>query len=144
MPRIFIFLVFVGVVVIIIPTTLRLLLMLAFRVRRALYDKFSSPYQQQTWQQQSWEESTARQYEEDQAPPESPPDPFAGVREYYRILGVRPGASPASIKKAYRKKVLKYHPDRLVARRLSPEQRRQADELFKEVQRAYEEICKVT
>lgn len=49
---------------------------------------------------------------------------------YYRILGLRPGASLAEIKKAYRRLALRYHPDR------SP----QSTEKFLEVSEAYEAL----
>lgn len=34
------------------------------------------------------------------------------VRDPYQVLGLRPGASEAEIKRAYRELVKKYHPDR--------------------------------
>lgn len=51
-------------------------------------------------------------------------------KSYYEILGVKKGASDTEIKKAYRQKSLKYHPDR----NSSPD----ASEKFKEIATAYE------
>ncbi len=51
-------------------------------------------------------------------------------RDYYQILGVSRNASPADIKKAYRKLALEYHPDR--------NKEKDAEVKFKEATRAYE------
>jgi curved DNA-binding protein CbpA len=50
--------------------------------------------------------------------------------DYYRILGIRQGASDDEIRRAYRKKALEYHPDR----NHSPE----AEGMFIRVTEAYE------
>ena len=53
-------------------------------------------------------------------------------RDYYEILGVSKGADIKTIKSAYRKLALKYHPDRV------PEDRKKAaEEKFKEISEAY-------
>lgn len=56
-----------------------------------------------------------------------------GVRDtkYYDLLGVAPDAEEATIKKAYRRQALKYHPDR------NPDNP-EAEEKFKDIAAAYE------
>ncbi len=51
------------------------------------------------------------------------------MKDYYRILGVEPGAGVEEIKKAYRRLARKYHPDR------NPNP--SAHELFREINEAY-------
>jgi molecular chaperone DnaJ len=52
-------------------------------------------------------------------------------RDYYEVLGVRPNADEAEIKKAYRQLALQYHPDRNPGNK-------EAEERFKESSEAYE------
>jgi molecular chaperone DnaJ len=53
-------------------------------------------------------------------------------RDYYEILGVRKGAAPEELKKAYRELALKSHPDRVPA-----EKKKEAEDKFKEISEAY-------
>ncbi len=52
-------------------------------------------------------------------------------RDYYEVLGVDRGADAQTIKKAYRKLAMKYHPDR------NPDDK-EAEQKFKEINEAYE------
>lgn len=51
-------------------------------------------------------------------------------KDYYKILEVTPAASPADIKRSYRKLAVKYHPDKNNGNKLS-------EARFKEIQEAY-------
>eukprot|EP00764_Aduncisulcus_paluster_P013279 gnl/Carplike_NY0171/664_a916_2644.p1 GENE.gnl/Carplike_NY0171/664_a916_2644~~gnl/Carplike_NY0171/664_a916_2644.p1 ORF type:complete len:572 (+),score=151.65 gnl/Carplike_NY0171/664_a916_2644:22-1716(+) len=57
-------------------------------------------------------------------------------KDYYKILGVEKGANAAMLKKAFRKKALKYHPDK-VPHDASPAEKEEADKCFKDVNEAY-------
>jgi molecular chaperone DnaJ len=52
-------------------------------------------------------------------------------RDYYEVLGVKQGATPEEVKKAYRRLALKYHPDK------NPGDKA-AEDRFKEASNAYE------
>ena len=52
------------------------------------------------------------------------------MKDYYKILGIKPSATIAEIKKAYRALAFKYHPDKNPGNSLSEAQ-------FKEIQEAY-------
>lgn len=60
------------------------------------------------------------------------------MKDPYQVLGVSRGASDEEIKKAYRALSRKYHPDANV----NNPNREQAEERFKEVQQAYDQIMK--
>ncbi|MGN0349441.1 MAG: DnaJ domain-containing protein [Roseburia sp.] len=60
------------------------------------------------------------------------------MRDPYQVLGVTPNASDEEIKKAYRSLSRRYHPDANV----NNPNRAQAEERFKEVQQAYDQIMK--
>lgn len=60
----------------------------------------------------------------------------------YAVLGLTSDATDAEIKKAYRAKVMEYHPDKIVSKGLPEEFLKFAEEKFKEVNEAYEKIKK--
>lgn len=58
----------------------------------------------------------------------------------YKILGLDKSATVDQIKKAYRRLVKKYHPDKVA--HLGKEHQKGAEEKFKQIQKAYEQIQK--
>ena len=61
-------------------------------------------------------------------------------RDPYEVLGVPRGAPQDEIRRAYRKLVVKYHPDKV--NHLGDEFRILAEKRFKEIQGAYQELMK--
>ncbi len=66
----------------------------------------------------------------------------AGKKHSYGVLGVSPSASNEEIKRAYRKLVSEYHPDKIAAKGLPDEFISFAHDKFREIQEAYESIRK--
>ena len=60
------------------------------------------------------------------------------MRDPYSVLGVSPNATDEEIKKAYRRLSRKYHPDA----NINNPDKAAAEERFKEVQAAYDQIVK--
>ena len=58
----------------------------------------------------------------------------------FQILGVSQNSSEAEIRKAYRKKVAEYHPDKIAARGLPKEFTELANQKFREIQQAWETL----
>ena len=60
------------------------------------------------------------------------------LADAYAALGIRPDASPAEIKRAYRKLISQNHPDKLAARGLPESMRAVAEERSREINAAYD------
>ena len=56
------------------------------------------------------------------------------IKNYYQMLGVDSDVSQQEIKRAFRRLALLHHPDR------NPEDQKQAEERFKEINEAYEAL----
>lgn len=64
------------------------------------------------------------------------------LSHYYAVLGLDDGADMNAVKKAYRKLVSEYHPDKIVSKGLPEDFMRFAEEKFREINEAYEAITK--
>jgi DnaJ like chaperone protein len=62
------------------------------------------------------------------------------IKQAYATLGIAENASDAEVKKAYRKLVRQYHPDKLVSRGLPEEMMEKAKSRVREINGAYEQI----
>ncbi|WMI68839.1 molecular chaperone DjiA [Mangrovimonas sp. YM274] len=65
---------------------------------------------------------------------------YNSIDNAYKILEIEQSASVEEIKAAYRKMAKKYHPDRVI--HLGEEHRKGAEEKFRQVQEAYEQLQK--
>lgn len=63
------------------------------------------------------------------------------LRDAYAILGISEQATPAEIKKAYRKQMSQHHPDKLLAKGLPEEMIKIATEKTQNIKAAYDRIC---
>jgi hypothetical protein len=61
-------------------------------------------------------------------------------KDPYSVLGIHKGASTDEIKKAYRNKLKKYHPDIVANLKLGPEYREMFEEKTLEIKKAYEKL----
>lgn len=65
---------------------------------------------------------------------------YSGVANAYKVLEIDKNATDSEVKKAYRKMVKKHHPDKL--QHLGKEHLQGAEEKFRQIQMAYENIQK--
>ena len=64
------------------------------------------------------------------------------LSHHYAVLGLGDGAEMSEVKKAYRKLVTEYHPDKIVSKGLPEDFIKFAEEKFREINEAYETIQK--
>ena len=72
--------------------------------------------------------------------PRSAPGGRGSLDEAYEVLGVRPTASDAEVKRAYRKLMSENHPDKMVARGLPESMLEVAKQKTQAIQAAWERV----
>jgi hypothetical protein len=70
----------------------------------------------------------------------SPPPPLPDTDDPFVLLGLDPTTDRKEIKRAYKRRALRYHPDVVVGPGSTPEERREASEQFARVNAAYEAL----
>lgn len=69
-----------------------------------------------------------------------PPGGSPSGSDPYDILGVKRGVSMEAIKKAYREKIKKFHPDKVASLNLGEEYKEMFEDKTREIQKAYEQL----
>jgi len=64
------------------------------------------------------------------------------LSHHYAMLGLENNADMSTVKKAYRKLVSEYHPDKVIAKGLPDDFVKFAEQKFRDINEAYEAICK--
>jgi DnaJ like chaperone protein len=75
-----------------------------------------------------------------QAPPRQPTHEGPTLGHAYAVLGIKPDASDAEVKRAYRRLLSQHHPDKLVSKGLPEEMMKMAAQKTHEIRQAYELI----
>ncbi len=117
------------------PSEERLLLQICDRIHLSRFDFFAIKARLDA-QQRLAHASYSRARRRPDPPVRKPP-----IDNAYAVLGLRPSASAAEIKRAYRRLIGQHHPDRLVANGLPEEMVRVATEKTQQIRKAYELIA---
>jgi DnaJ like chaperone protein len=90
------------------------------------------------WQYVHAEQMNRQQRQQQYTPPKQQEyAPF----QAYEILNLQTNASQHEVKKAYRKLMSQYHPDKMMAKGASPREIREATTKTQQISKAYQQIC---
>jgi DnaJ like chaperone protein len=90
------------------------------------------------WQYVHAEQMHRQQHYQQYTPPKH--SEFAPFQAY-EILNLQPNASQSDVKKAYRKLMSQYHPDKMMAKGASPKEIKEATSKTQQISKAYQQIC---
>lgn len=104
------------------------------------FQQMHAMYQAQFQFRQRWQSRGQSSGGYQQQGYQSRPDSRQDIKQAYAILGVGEQASMEEVKKAYRRLMNQYHPDKLVAKGLPEEMMKAANEKTQQIKEAYEMI----
>jgi len=103
-------------------------------------DLFKTTHQQY---HNAWQNNKSQSYsKQEEAHTETAPSQWLALSAAYQQLGVPPDCDARTLKKAYRQKISKAHPDKLAGQNPSPSTYAKAKERSQEIQAAYQLIKK--
>jgi DnaJ like chaperone protein len=103
----------------------------------AAREAFYAQFNQHTRQHHHYQQHHTHQQKSYERPQQYAPN----IDSLYTLLGVSPTANKQEVKRAYRKKVSLYHPDKYIAKGHSEAQIKQANEKTQAIRKAYDAIC---
>lgn len=93
-------------------------------------------------QQQNRYQHTHHNYQEQHQYRQQPPPSYQhSIEDPYALLEVTATANKTEVKRAYRRKMSHYHPDKLIAQGASASSIKAATEKTQQIRKAYEKIC---
>ena len=107
-----------------------------YEAHKASQEQNANQQEDSSQQNSNKEENTNQEENRNKKEDANKKKPANEIDEAYETLGLEPGASQAEIKKAYYKLARQWHPDK------NPDNKKEAEEMFKKILAAYEKLKK--
>ena len=96
-----------------------------------------------SWQHYNAQQQNHQHYHQYQRQHHEPPTQHYGLEDPFSILKIKPTATHTEVKRAYRRQISHYHPDKLIAQGASSSSIKDATEKTQQIRKAYEKICEI-
>jgi len=110
--------------------------------RGSFYSAYNHYWDEYRNQQQNNHQSNAWAYYNSASNSQISNENLSKNNQHYITLGINSFDTPADIKKAYRKLMSKYHPDKIASKNLPESDVKRYTEMVQKIAQAYEAICK--